>query len=88
MGGEHRVQAFDAGVEAIDKEVQLIRFGGGARLIDLDPTRAESDQRHQIRTDQVAGDLQDEVPTGGLALAPAVPHRLPQVGVTIVAFVE
>src|SRR5438094_1198690 len=88
VGGEHGVQTLDAGIEAVDEEVELVGLGRRPRLIDLDPARAQADQRHQVGPDQVAGDFQDEVAASGLALAASIRGGLSQVGVDVVATVE
>src|SRR5207249_10236578 len=67
---EEAVEPLDADVEALDEEVELVGLGGRARLVDLDPVRAEPDQGLEVRTDQVAGDVEGQLaPSLDLLLA-------------------
>src|SRR5205814_3534586 len=68
VGREHRVEAFDAGVEAVDEEIQLISLGRRPGLVDLDPARTERDQGFEVRPDQVPRYLEDELAARRLAL--------------------
>ena len=79
MGREEAVETLDARVEALHEELELVRLGGGAGLVDLDPRRAEVDQGLEIRPDHVAGELEREVAARrDLALPP---HRASEAAV-------
>jgi hypothetical protein len=57
---EEAVEAVDTLVEAFDEDLELVGFGRGPGLVDLDPGGSEVDQRLQIRPDQVAGEVKRE----------------------------
>ena len=80
MRREEAVEPFDADVEALDEQVELVLLGRGARLVDLDPGRAELDQRLEVRPDQVPRDVERQLaPRLDLLLAPVAgsePARL------------
>src|SRR6185312_14837764 len=72
MGREEAIEPVDALVEALDEDVELIRLGGGAGLIDLDPLRAEVDQRFEVRPDHVSREVVREASARRELLVPPV----------------
>ena len=55
------LEALDRDVEALDEDVELVLLGGRSRLVDLDPGRAELDERLEVRADDVARDVEGEL---------------------------
>src|SRR5207245_9190021 len=60
VGGEDRVEAAHALVEALGEQVELFGLGAASRLVDLDPFGPQRDQGLQVRPDDVASDVEDE----------------------------
>ena len=88
VGGEVGIQAGHALVEALREQVQLLRIGRTARLVDLDPSGSQADQGLVVRPDHVPSDVQDETPAGVVALGPAGGVGVAEVMVLEVALVE
>ena len=55
------LEPLDRDVEALDEDVELVLLGRRARLVDLDPLRAEVDQRLEVRPDDVPRDVERQL---------------------------
>jgi hypothetical protein len=61
---EHAVEALDADVEALDEQVELVRLGRGARLVDLIQVAPSPISASRFGLITVAGDVERQLAPG------------------------